>query len=334
MISSDRSFAHLHVRSGFSYGYGVATPEDLAAAASKIEMSSLALTDQDGLYGIPRFLEAAAGSAVSPIVGVEVSVEGGGHLVLLAEGMRGYRSLCRLITAYRCRSADRRRPVCPLPVALEHAEGLVCLTGAVPFGLVPRLLLGGRGKEALGVLGLLREAFGSGLYVQLTDDETAAGRRNAGRVAAFARDAGVPAVAAGEVAYLSPADHRPHEALVAAANLAALPGPDYRPTDRLYLRSGKEMRRLFAHHKEALRNAAAVAERCAGTISLSGKIHMPAAILPPGKTAGRTLLELTVAGVRKRYASRTKDAPTMRGDKGRLSASCPASARWASRLIS
>ena len=42
-------FAHLHVRSGFSYGYGVATPEELLEAAGRMGMNSLAITDRDGL---------------------------------------------------------------------------------------------------------------------------------------------------------------------------------------------------------------------------------------------------------------------------------------------
>ena len=56
--SSD-GFVHLHVRSGFSFGFGVARPEELVEAAARMGMSSLALTDRNGLYGIPRFLEAA-----------------------------------------------------------------------------------------------------------------------------------------------------------------------------------------------------------------------------------------------------------------------------------
>ena len=143
-LDPGQGFAHLHVRSGFSYGFGVATPAELATAASEMGMEALALTDRDGLSGIPRFFEAAAGAGVSPVLGAEVSVDGGGHLVLLADGMTGYRSLCRLITRYRCSSEDRRKPLCPLPTILEHAGGLVCLTGAVPFGHVPRLVLSGR----------------------------------------------------------------------------------------------------------------------------------------------------------------------------------------------
>ena len=294
------SFAHLHVRSGFSFGFGVARPEELVEAAARMGMMALALTDRDGLYGIPRFLEAADEAGILPIVGTEVSTAEG-HVVLLAESIEGYRSLCRIITDYRTSSEDRRRPVCPLGKVLDNAEGVICLTGAVPFGLLPRLILAGQREKAIGVLHLLIEAFQDRFYVELTDDETATGGRSVGKVAAFARDSGVPIVATGEVAYLSPADHRLHEVLVAAANLTALPGPQYRPTDRLHLRSAQEMRRLFESYPDALANVAVVAQRCAGMVELSGEVHMPAAILPRGKTAGKVLLGLTVAGARRRF---------------------------------
>jgi error-prone DNA polymerase len=309
-------FVHLHVRSGFSFGFGVARPEELVEAAAKMRMTSLALTDRNGLYGIPRFLEAADEAGMTPIVGAEVSTAGG-HVVLLAESIEGYRSLCRLITAYRTSSEDRRHPTCPLGKILEHTEGLICLTGAVPFGLIPSLVLDGNGEEVTEVLRRLREAFGDRLYVELTDDETANGWRSVGKVAAFARVSGVPIIATGEVAYLSPADHRLHDVLVAAANLTALPGPEYRPTDRLHLRSGKEMRRLFEGYPDALANVADVVRRCAGAVKLTGKVHMPAAILPSGKTAGKMLLELTLAGARRRYGRRA-DGPTVEELKSRL----------------
>jgi error-prone DNA polymerase len=313
---TEDSFVHLHARSGFSFGFGVARPEELAEAAAKMGTPSLALTDRDGLYGIPRFLEAAGTADILPIVGVEVSMAEG-HVVLLAESMEGYRSLCRLITDYRTSSEDRRHPVCPLSAVVEHAGGVICLSGAIPFGFLPRLVLNDRREEAMKVLCSLSEAFGRDrLYVELTNDQTAAGGRNVAKLAAFARDARVPTVATGEVAYLSPADHRLHEVLVASANLTELPGPEYRPTDRLHLRSAKEMRRLFESYPDALTNATLVAERCAGVVKLSGAVHMPQAILPPGKTAGKVLLELTVAGARRRY--RGKGGPMTEEIKARL----------------
>jgi error-prone DNA polymerase len=296
-------FAHLHVRSGFSYGFGVAAPGELVGAAEEMGMEALALTDRDGLYGVPKFLEAAEGTDVSPIVGVEVSMEGGGHLVLLAESNDGYRSLCRLLTRYRCGSEDRRKPVCPLPAVLEHAEGLVCLSGAVPFGCLARLVFAGRREEAGEMLRALGEVFRENLYAELSDDRTAGSRRRVRRVAEFARERGVPLLASGEVAYLAPADHKLHDVLVAASNLTALPGPGYRPTDQLHLKPSTEMCALFRHYPEALRSAVSVAERCAGAVRLAGEIHLPSARLRRGETPEGRLTRLALKGARERYGA-------------------------------
>jgi error-prone DNA polymerase len=271
-------FAHLHVRSGFSYGYGVAAPGELAEAAAEMRMEALALTDRDGLYGIPSFLQAAEEHGIEPVVGAEVTMEGGGHLVLLAEGTEGYRSLSRLITSYRCSSEDRRKPLCPLPLLLEHARGLVCLTGAIPFGHLPRLVLSGRGREARKLLDYLGEAFGpGGVYAELTDDRLAGSKRRLRRLAHFAEGQSVPVLATNEVAYLGPRDHRLHDVLVAASSLTSLPGPGYRPTDQLWLKPAAKMGSLFGDYFPALKNAASVAERCGGTVRLAGKVHMPTA---------------------------------------------------------
>ena len=295
-------FVHLHVRSGFSYSFGVATPYELVETTARMGMGALALTDRDGLYGVPKFLGASGELGVSPIVGAEISMEEGGHLVLLAESMGGYRSLCRLLTRYRCcGSEDRRKPLGSLPVVLEHAAGLVCLTGAVPFGYLPRSVLSGKVERAAEALGALRDAFGNNLYAELTDDRTAGSRRRLRKVALFAEMRGIPALVTNEVAYLRPADHRLHEVLVAATSLTALPGPEHRSTDQLYLKPPKTMENLFGGYPEALRNAASVAERCAGAVDLSGEVHLPPARLRGGETAGGTLARLALEGAKERY---------------------------------
>jgi len=198
---------------------------------------------------------------------------------------------------------------------LENPWGLVCLTGAVPFGFVPRVLLGGSSGGSSAARGLLqhlrdlREAFGEGLYVELSDDRTAGSRRRVARVAAFAREHGLPTLATNEVTYLQPEDHRLHEVISAAADLSPLPPPDYRPTDQLFLKDATAMWRLFADYPEALAGAAAVAERCAGAVRLAGRRHMPAARLPEGVSAGRRLVELAVLGAREKYRGSVEDLP-------------------------
>lgn len=348
-FASFAPFAHLHVRSGFSYGFGTATPEELVAGASRMGYSSLALTDRDGMYGVPRFLAACSREegGLSPIVGAEVTIEVTvqlrkpcvrGHLVLLAYSMSGYASLCKLITAYRGyrgyrgymgawtkeqggqpSPSGRRDPACDLRALLEHAEDLICLTGAVPHGLLPRLMLG-EGTEGLGkaryLLATLREAFGAdNVYVELSDDETAGSRRRIRAVEELARRHGVPTVATGEVAYLYPEDHRLSEVLAAARHLSPLPPPLYRPTDRLYLRSPGRIARLFHDRPEALQSAAEIAGRCEGAVRLGGNSMLPEANGYAGAEARKRLISLTIRGARRRYPAAFE---TSRNEAGAL----------------
>jgi error-prone DNA polymerase len=277
-------------------------------------------------------MQSCADTGVSPIVGAEITVEAlgvRGHVVLLAASERGYRVLCRLLTDYLCQpvrdaggglwaSAEQRRnPVCDLDTLLEHAAGagghLICLTGAIPFGLLSTMLIGSdvsSRPDAARLLDWLQEAFGEGnIYVELTDDETHRSRRRMGEVEVFVTRHGVPTVATGEVTYLEPRDHRLSEVLAAARDLSALPPPLYRPTDRLYLRPPEKMDYLFADRPEALKNAARVAERCAGAVDLLGgfgrspdrRVIVPQANLKPGSTEDVQLARLALAGARKLY---------------------------------
>jgi predicted metal-dependent phosphoesterase TrpH len=61
----------LHMHSSFSDGSH--TPEELIAEAAQLGLTAIALTDHDTVRGIPRFMEAAVGTTVQAIAGVEVS---------------------------------------------------------------------------------------------------------------------------------------------------------------------------------------------------------------------------------------------------------------------
>ena len=71
----ETSFTHLHVHSNFSFLDGATPPERLLERAAELGMPALALTDHHGLYGAVRFMQAAAGYGVRPIVGVEIEVQ-------------------------------------------------------------------------------------------------------------------------------------------------------------------------------------------------------------------------------------------------------------------
>src|SRR5439155_917525 len=98
-------YVELRCRSAFSFLAGASLPEDLVERAAALGYDTLALADARGVYGAPRFFQAARRAGIRALVGAEVPVAGVGQLWLLVESRTGYRNLCRLLTA-----AAPRRP--------------------------------------------------------------------------------------------------------------------------------------------------------------------------------------------------------------------------------
>src|SRR5882724_3302933 len=75
-------WAELHCHSSFSFLDGAATPGELVAEAARLGLETLALTDHDGMYGVPQFAQAAArlrdsGTRLATVFGAELSLPGG-----------------------------------------------------------------------------------------------------------------------------------------------------------------------------------------------------------------------------------------------------------------
>ena len=98
-MMSSTAFAELAARSHYSFLEGSASPRDLVEVAARLEIGSLGLCDRNGLYGAVSFIEAARRAGIRPVVGVELDLVDAGRLRLLARGRRGYRQLCRAISA-------------------------------------------------------------------------------------------------------------------------------------------------------------------------------------------------------------------------------------------
>ena len=87
-------WAELHCHSLFSFLDGAATPGELVAEAARLGLEVLALTDHDGMYGVPQFAQAAArlgdrGSKLGTVFGAELSLQGGSGGPKRSGGPRG-----------------------------------------------------------------------------------------------------------------------------------------------------------------------------------------------------------------------------------------------------
>ena len=77
-------YVELHAHSFFSLLDGASSPGGLLDHAAALDMDALALTDHDALYGAVCFYQAARERGIKPILGAELTLEGGYHLDVLA----------------------------------------------------------------------------------------------------------------------------------------------------------------------------------------------------------------------------------------------------------
>jgi error-prone DNA polymerase len=260
------TYAELHCHSGFSLGDGASTPESLARRAAELGYGALALTDHDDLGGAVRFSRACSEAGIQPVLGAELTLSDGSHLTLIVENSHGWRNLCFLVTRGRS-GAPRGRPGVPLPEVLEHAAGLVALSGC-PRGRIPRLLRKGMEPEAREAAGLMREAFGERFHLELWDHRTHGEASLCADLLSLSRQVGLPWVVTHDVHYAEPAGRAVHDLLVCNRRQVTLEEAHrtgvLRPSAEWCLQPPAEMERRWRTAPDGVRRTLEVAERCAG----------------------------------------------------------------------
>jgi error-prone DNA polymerase len=299
-MASVTDYVELRCRSAFSFLAGASLPEDLVARAAALGYDALALADRGGVYGAPRFFQAAKKAGVRPLVGAEVALAGGGALWLLVESRDGYRNLCRLLTASALGRAKGAAEATWAEVE-AHAPGLFCLAGGAESPLaVPDA------ARAAARLDRLHGVFGARLAVDVQRDRTRAGERLARRLADLAAAHGVPVVATNDVRHAAPAERVLTDVLtcIRLGTTLDLAGRRLLANAERSLKPPAEMAALFHDWPAALRESRRIAERCAFTLADLG-YRFPAYPLPPGETPDSHLRALAYAGARDRYRTIT-----------------------------
>jgi error-prone DNA polymerase len=282
-------YVELRTRSSFSFLEGASNPEDLVQRAADLGHAALALGDAGGVYGIPRFHRAATAAGLRPLVGASIALAESGSLLLLVESARGWRALCRLLTAGH---AERPKGECALTweTLEEHAVDLTVLCRGDET-LREELL-----DRALGVFGPRR------VWVDVSRHLERRAERFARRAADLARTRRVPVVATGDVRCARPEDRRLLDALTCLRHKTSLDGAGrlLLPNAERALRPPRESAARFADRPEWVRATRRIAERCAFTLENLG-YRFPTFPVPPGESQVSHLRRLSFRGARDRY---------------------------------
>jgi error-prone DNA polymerase len=310
-------YAELHAHSNFSFLDGASDPEDLIEEAVRLGLDALALTDHDGFYGAARFAEAAREYQLPTVYGAELSLQltaaqtgvpdpEGSHLLVLADGVEGYRRLAGAMTEAHLRGGEKGRPVYDLEELAAGSGGHWMILTGCRKGTV---------RQALGVdharfdheaaareLDRLTALFGlDHVVVELIDNGLPDDSLINDHLAVLAADHDLPTIASGNVHYAAPDRYRLATATAAVRARRSLAEMDgWLPPPTAHLRSGAEMQQRFVRYPGAVRRAADLGRQLAFDLR-AAKPRLPKLNVPDGHSPTTWLRELSEGGADELY---------------------------------
>lgn len=283
------SFVHLDVHSNYSLLSGASSVEALVERAAALDMPALALTDTNAMYATVPFVNACKKAGIKPIPGAELVSFGGidappETACILPINHRGYRELCRLVTA---RHLDEN---------FSLGESLAALSNDV-------CILSGDER-------LLKILVGrKNVYAALPGGAGTRARQRRYFLTSVAEHLGLKTIATNDVHFAESGQYGAHRILSAIrtrTTVGTLPaGVVVAPS--CYLKSESEMLEVFRDFPESLRAAAEVAWICA--VEFDFDTPRPPRFDPPaGESCYSYLASLAFAGLKRRVGAFSREA--------------------------
>ncbi|UVL01511.1 error-prone DNA polymerase [Pseudomonas sp. B21-047] len=285
-------YAELHCLSNFSFQRGASSADELFRRAREQGYQALAITDECTLAGIVRAWQAAKEHQLQLIVGSEIRLQDGPRLVLLAENLAGYQSLCALITRGRRRAEKGAYQVFGDDLR-AHNQGLLALWIADdPDDSAPGYWLHTLFAERLWLAVHLHR--GSNDEVRL------------GKLRELAGKVGIRAVACGDV-HMHVRGRRALQDCMTAIRQhcqVAEAGRHLFANGERHLRTPQQLQELYP--ADLLAETLAIAERCRFDLS-ELKYQYPRELVPESHTPASWLRELCERGLPLRWPAGPSD---------------------------
>ena len=279
-------YVPLRVRSNYTFLEGASHPEELVQRAADFGLDALALTDRAGVYGVVRAHVAAREVGLKLLAGAEVSLEGGGALLLLAPDLEAWGDLCELLT--------RGRRAAP--------KGRCRLTQADVLHWSSRLLAVTVGPVAEPQARAWAEAFGERLSLGVARPYDADDDPRLHAILDLSRRLRVAPVVAPLVSMHDPERKALADVLTCIREGVALPQAGRRldPNAERRLHPPHEVARRYADLPGALERTRELAARC--TFSLDElRYRYPSELVPEGQTPMGWLRHRVAEGARLHY---------------------------------
>ena len=173
-------FVHLHNHSDYSLLDGAQRVDQLVNTIDDLKMNTVALTEHGNMFSVIPFYKQVKKVGIKPIIGCEIYVAvgnrfdkkarpdggwGNNHLILLAQNLKGYQNLMKLVTAGYL-EGFYYRPRIDLELLEKYSDGVICLSACLK-GEVPERMLNGDYKGAKNSALRFAEIFPERYYLEI-----------------------------------------------------------------------------------------------------------------------------------------------------------------------
>ncbi len=297
------AYAELDLRSNFSFLEGGSHPWELVEQAKALGLSAIGVADRNSLAGVVRAHARAKEIGFRFLVGCRLVFNDGTELIVYPRDRAAYGRLCRLLSIGKSgiegwtTDADEVRipkGECWLDFdqAVALGEGIIALVPA-PASLDAAF-------EAR--LAAWRMAWPDTLYLAASVLHRGDDRARLARLAGIALRTGAAMVATNAVLYHH-YERRPlQDVLTCIREKTSIDqaGLRLQANAERFLKTPKEMARLFRGHEAAVARTAEIVAACSFSLNELSYIY-PDEPVPPGKTPDEHLRNLAFEGAARRY---------------------------------
>ncbi|MBC6401324.1 MAG: DNA polymerase III subunit alpha [Ekhidna sp.] len=333
------AFCHLHGHSQFSVLQATPDVGAIVAKAKQYEMPAVALTDLGNMFGAFKFVRAAKGAEIKPIVGGEFYIakerkklqftkdnpDKRFKQVLLAKSKRGYENLIKLTSIAYKEGNYGLFPRIDKELVEKYGEDLIALSGGLG-GEIPYLILNVGETQAEEALLWWKNLFGDDFYLEVNRHDLEEENRLNETLVNFSRKHDIKLIASNEYYYLDKEEAKAHDVLLCIKENERQSTPIGRgrgfrpgfPNDNFYFKTQDEMKDAFRDIPEAIENISELTDKVE-EYNLERDVLLPAFDIPNefkdsedeedgGKRGENAYLRhLTYEGAKKRYDELTEE---------------------------
>lgn len=290
-IYQPQDFVHLHLHTDYSLLQSAIQLKPLAKHLKELDMKACAITDYGNMFGAISFYNSMKANEIQPILGYEAFLTFGSltaresrlagderpyyNIILLAKDLAGYHNLAYLASkAYT--EGFYYKPRIDLELLAEKSQGLIGLSAGFNGGIW-HFLKQENPDKALANAKLFEEIFGKGnFFIEIQDHGLADEKKIRRQLVELSKKLEIPLVATNDAHYLTKADARAHEILLAIGEQRTIGDNSQAESDNFYVRSAEEMWKLFGGElPEALTNTLKIAEQCQVAFPTESNLILP-----------------------------------------------------------